>query len=105
MPKKPTNRRNLSIKIPHYVFFFVNFCCSLNKKVYIFIMIMRATISNFHSVVKMFVLTTLLCYVLTDANAQTVTVSNNLLYDAFLTPNLRIGARLAPHWSVGMTAG
>ena len=68
-------------------------------------MIMQGTISNFHSVVKIFVLTTLLCYVLTDANAQTVTVSNNLLYDAFLTPNLRVGARLAPHWSVGMTAG
>ena len=39
------------------------------------------------------------------AHAQQVTISNNLLYDAWLTPNLRVGARLAPHWSVGMTAG
>ena len=87
------------------MFFFVNFCCSLNKKVYICIMIMRATISNFHSVVKIFILATLFCWTFTNAHAQTVTVSNNLLYDAFLTPNLRVGARLAPHWSIGMTAG
>ena len=37
--------------------------------------------------------------------AQQVTVSNNLLYDATLTPNLRIGVRLSPHWSVGVTGG
>ena len=37
--------------------------------------------------------------------AQKVTVSNNLLYDATLTPNLRVGVRLAPHWSMGLTAG
>ena len=34
-----------------------------------------------------------------------MTVGNNLLYDATLTPNLRIGFRLADHWSVGLTAG
>lgn len=39
------------------------------------------------------------------AHAQRVTISNNLLYDAWLTPNLRVGARLAPHWSAGLTAG
>lgn len=39
------------------------------------------------------------------AHAQQVTISNNLLYDVWLTPNLRVGARLAPHWSVGLTAG
>ena len=66
---------------------------------------MRATKRNVLGVVKVFILTTLFCCVFTDADAQTVTVSNNLLYDAFLTPNLRVGARLAPHWSVGMTAG
>lgn len=37
--------------------------------------------------------------------AQQVTISNNLLYDAWLTPNLRMGVRLAPHWSMGVTAG
>ena len=38
-------------------------------------------------------------------HAQQVTISNNLLYDAWLTPNLRMGVRLGEHWSVGMTAG
>ena len=38
-------------------------------------------------------------------NAQNFTLSNNLLYDATLTPNLRLGARLSPHWSLGLTAG
>ena len=37
-------------------------------------------------------------------NAQHFTISNNLLYDATLTPNLRLGARLSPHWSLGLTA-
>ena len=37
--------------------------------------------------------------------AQKVTLSNNLLYDATLTPNLRIGVRMSPHWSVGLTGG
>ena len=37
--------------------------------------------------------------------AQKVTLSNNLLYDATLTPNLRVGVRLSPHWSVGVTGG
>jgi len=40
-----------------------------------------------------------------DVCAQKVTVSNNLLYDAWLTPNLRMGYRLSPHWSAGLTAG
>lgn len=37
--------------------------------------------------------------------AQQVTISNNLLYDATLTPNLRLGVRLSSHWSLGVTAG
>jgi len=37
--------------------------------------------------------------------AQEVTLSNNLLYDTWLTPNLRVGLRLSPHWSMGLTAG
>ena len=39
------------------------------------------------------------------STAQKVTVSNNLLYDAWLTPNLRVGVRLSPHWSAGVSAG
>lgn len=42
---------------------------------------------------------------ITGINAQQITLSNNLLYDAWLTPNLRIGARLSPHWSMGLTGG
>ena len=47
----------------------------------------------------------LLCGFAISTNAQQVTIGNNLLYDAWLTPNLRVGTRLSPHWSVGMTAG
>jgi outer membrane protein OmpA-like peptidoglycan-associated protein len=66
---------------------------------------MQATKRRLHGVVKIFILTALYCCAFTDVHAQAVTVSNNLLYDAFLTPNLRVGIRLAPHWSAGMTAG
>ena len=58
-----------------------------------------------NGVVKIFILIALFCRAFTEANAQVVTVSNNLLYDAVLTPNLRVGLRVAPHWSIGMTAG
>ena len=34
-----------------------------------------------------------------------MTIGNNLLYDATLTPNLRLGLRLSDHWSAGLTAG
>lgn len=40
-----------------------------------------------------------------SVSAQQVTVGNNLLYDASLTPNLRVGLRLSPHWSMGLTGG
>lgn len=50
-------------------------------------------------------LSTFLMLAVTDVTAQQVTISNNLLYDAWLTPNLRVGVRLAPHWSAGLTAG
>ena len=40
-----------------------------------------------------------------NLSAQHVTISNNLLYDTWLTPNARIGLRLSPHWSVGLTGG
>lgn len=51
------------------------------------------------------VLSACLMLTTTDMMAQQVTISNNLLYDAWLTPNLRMGVRLAPHWSMGVTAG
>lgn len=51
-------------------------------------------------------ITALLLLVLAStASAQKVSISNNLLYDATLTPNLRVGVRVAPKWSLGMTAG
>lgn len=42
------------------------------------------------------VLSAFLMLAVTDVMAQQVTISNNLLYDAWLTPNLRVGMRLAP---------
>ena len=51
--------------------------------------------------VKLCVLSLLLLGLSNSVSAQQVTVSNNLLYDAWLTPNLRLGVRLAPHWSMG----
>lgn len=39
------------------------------------------------------------------AKAQQMTISNNLLYDATLTPNLRLGVSLSEHWTAGLTAG
>ena len=34
-----------------------------------------------------------------------MTIGNNLLYDATLTPNLRVGLKLSEHWSAGLTTG
>ena len=50
-------------------------------------------------------LVVLLLFITNTVSAQQVTLSNNLLYDATLTPNLRLGVRLSPHWSLGLTAG
>ena len=55
--------------------------------------------------VRIIFLTALFSWAVADASAQQVTISNNLLYDAWLTPNLRVGYRLSPQWSVGLTAG
>ncbi len=57
-----------------------------------------------NKIAKLACLTTFLLGSL-QLEAQNVTISNNLLYDAWLTPNLRVGLRLAPHWSVGVTGG
>ena len=51
------------------------------------------------------ILALLFLMTLQTISAQQVTLSNNLLYDAWLTPNLRMGVRLSPHWSMGLTAG
>ena len=52
-------------------------------------------------------LVVLLLFITQSVSAQHVTLSNNLLYDAMLTPNLNIG--YAPdstsRWSYGFTAG
>ena len=49
----------------------------------------------------------LVCHVVVVKSQQPfhMTIGNNLLYDATLTPNLRLGFRLADHWSMGLTAG
>lgn len=54
---------------------------------------------------RIFFLTILFCAIANHASAQQVTISNNLLYDVALTPNLRVGLRLSDKWSMGLTAG
>ena len=49
--------------------------------------------------------TIMLLMLVISVQAQQMTISNNLLYDATLTPNLRLGVSLSPHWSMGLTAG
>ena len=60
---------------------------------------------KFRVAAKIVILAMLFCGMCGEVSAQQVTISNNLLYDAWLTPNLRVGVRLAPHWSAGLTAG
>ena len=60
---------------------------------------------NHKQVTKQVLLTCMLLCAVLMVGAQQVTISNNLLYDATLTPNLRVGLRLSPHWSTGLTAG
>ena len=38
-------------------------------------------------------------------SAQSVTLRNNLLYDATLTPNLGLEIRTSTHWTLGVNAG
>ena len=47
----------------------------------------------------------LLLLMVSKATAQNMTIGNNLLYDAWLTPNLTVGVSVSQHWSVGLTAG
>ena len=49
--------------------------------------------------------TLLMLSVVSGAKAQELTLSNNLLYDATLTPNLRIGIADSSRWSYGVTVG
>ena len=51
------------------------------------------------------VLALLIAMTFHTASAQQVTLSNNLLYDVWVTPNLRAGVRIGEHWSAGLTAG
>ena len=52
-----------------------------------------------------FVLALLIAMTFETVSAQQVTLSNNLLYDLWATPNLRVGVSVGQHWSVGLTAG
>lgn len=47
----------------------------------------------------------LVLFAVSGAKAQELTISNNLLYDATLTPNLNMGVQVSPKWSVGVTGG
>ncbi len=79
--------------------------CHLYNNVYICSMM----ISLKHNIDKeRLKVSVIVCFVLmiaTQTFAQHVTLSNNLLYDAAMTPNLRVGVRMAPHWSVGLNGG
>lgn len=78
-------------KCSHCLHFYVKKFLFLVIIVYLCNMNVLTTIRKALGVVKIFVLTALFCCAFTDVHAQVVTVSNNLLYDAFLTPNLRVG--------------
>ena len=55
--------------------------------------------------VRRSVLALLVAMTFETVSAQQVTLSNNLLYDLWATPNLRVGVSVGQHWSVGLTAG
>ena len=57
------------------------------------------------SKLRLLAITIVYCLLSLNASAQRVTLSNNLIYDASLTPNLRVGLRLSEHWSVGLNGG
>lgn len=68
-------------------------------------MVTKLIHTHSRNMLRILFLVTLFSGLTTNTQAQQVTVSNNLLYDAWLTPNLRLGYRLSPQWSVGFTAG
>ena len=51
------------------------------------------------------IISALICLMMTPVFAQEVTISNNLLYDATLTPNLQLAVQVSPKWSIGVTGG
>ncbi len=57
------------------------------------------------TVARSMVMMLLLLWFSMGTKAQEMTLSNNLLYDATLTPNLNMGVQVSPNWSVGMTVG
>ena len=68
-------------------------------------MILTLNYKKTSRLLKILLMATLFWGAFIDVCAQKVTISNNLLYDAWLTPNLRMGFRLSPHWSTGLTVG
>ena len=67
-------------------------------------MILRAIHTTMYRKIRITFLTALLSGMLTNGSAQQVSISNNLLYDAWLTPNMQIGVRLSDQWSAALTA-
>ena len=57
------------------------------------------------NVMKHILLTVLLLLAVSKAEAQSMSLGNNLIYDAWLTPNLTVGVSAGQHWSVALTAG
>ena len=57
------------------------------------------------NVMKHILLTVLLLLLASKAEAQSMSLGNNLIYDAWLTPNLTVGVSAGQHWSVALTAG
>ena len=68
-------------------------------------MILTTNQRQTRNLVRILFLSSFFLGIFSNSFAQKLTVGNNLLYDAWLTPNLRIGYRLSTHWSAGLTAG
>ena len=54
---------------------------------------------------KLIIIVSLLTLTIGTINAQRVAISNNLLYDATLTPNLGLDFRVDSLWTIGVDAG
>lgn len=72
---------------------------------YLCIMLYNKNDMQGKAITRFFLMTVLLWGAIAQATAQKLSLSNNLLYDAWLTPNLRVGYQLSSHWSAGLTAG
>lgn len=103
---RPLFKLNIKINVNSCtrVLFYIYFCDNFNNKILTFSHI-NMTIRTGEKRFLTCVLLAMFLLMAPSVKAQQVTVSNNLLYDALLTPNLRVGLRLSPHWSMGVTGG